>query len=99
MNHDKSLDTLINQKVVRAHPWMQTFFCKVLNLAHVLVWCSMVLDNMEPMVRFLVCGLPSPCLVLRQKLFDELFDKMGVLVPKFGWGGGQQFLKVLMSNI
>jgi hypothetical protein len=61
MDYDKALDTLINRKVVRAHPCMQTFFRKVLGLAHVFIWCSMVLDNMERMVRFLFYGLPSPC--------------------------------------
>jgi hypothetical protein len=99
MDYDGELDTLINRKAVRARPGLRAFLREVLDLAHVVIWSSMVLDNTEPIVRFLFAGLPNPCLVLGQEACDELFDERGAPVPKFGEGGGQQFLKVLRSRL
>ena len=98
--YDGKLDTLINHKVVCSRPGLQDFFCEVLSFAHVIVWSSMVLENTEPIVNFLLRDLPSPCLVLGQEACDELLDEKGLLIPKFGGqGGGQQFLKVLGSGL
>ena len=99
MDYDGVLDSLVNRKAVRARPGLRAFLREVLDLAHVVIWSSMVLDNTEPIVRFLFAGLPSPCLVLGQEACDELFDERGAPVPKFGGGGGQQFLKVLRSRL
>ena len=99
MDYGGEFDTLINRKAVRARPGLRAFLREVLDLAYVVVWSSMVLDNTEPIVRFLFRDLPSPCLVLGQEACDELFDDKGVPVPKFGGGGGQQFLKVLKSKL
>ena len=99
MDYDGELDTLINHKAVRARPGLRAFLSEVLDLFHVIVWSSMVLDNTEPIVRFLFSGLPGPCMVLGQEACEELFDEKGVPVPKFGGGGGQQFLKVLRTKL
>ena len=99
MDYDGDYDTLINRKAVRARPGLRAFLREVLDLAHVVVWSSMVSDNTEPIVRFLFSSLPGPCLVLGQEDCDELFDDKGALVPKFGGKGGQQFLKILNSKL
>jgi hypothetical protein len=60
----------------------------------------MVLENTVPIFKFLLCDLPSLCLVLGQEVCDELIDENGVPMPKFGGrGGGQHFLKVLRSML
>jgi hypothetical protein len=90
----------INHKAVRARPSLRDFLREVLDLFHVVVWSSMVMDNTESIVDFLFRGLPSPCLILGQEACNELVDEKGFLVPKFGGrGGGQQFLKVLRSRL
>ena len=99
-DYDGELNTLINRKVVRARLGVRDFLREVLDLAHVIVWSSMVMENTEPIVHFLFRDLPSPCLILGQEECDELLDEKGLPVPKFGGrGGGQQFLKVLRSRL
>jgi hypothetical protein len=99
MNYDGELDTLINRKAVHARPGLCDFLREVLDLFHVIVWSSMIMDNTEAIVDFLFRGLPRPCLVLGQEACDELVDEKGFPIPKFGGrGGGQQFLKVLRSR-
>ena len=99
-DYDGELDTLINRKAVRARPGLRDFLREVLDLAHVIVWSSMVMENTKPIVDFHFRNLPSPCLILSQEDCDELLDKKGLPVPKFGsCGGGQRFLKVLQSRL
>lgn len=52
-----------------------------------------MVDNIEPIVKFIFCDLASPCLVLGQEASDELLDENGMPVPKFRGGDKQQFLK------
>ena len=92
-------ETLINHKVLRVRPGLRRFLREVQDLAHVIVRSSMVLENTEPIVAFLFRGLSPPCLILGQESCNELLDEKGRLVPKIGGGGGQQFLKVLNSNL
>jgi hypothetical protein len=80
-------------------PGLRRFVREVQDLAHVIVWSSMVLENTEPIVSFLFHGLEPPCLVLGQESCDELLDDRGRPIPKVGGGGGQQFLKVLKSRL
>ena len=97
---DGKLDTLINRKVVHAHPGLLDLLREMLNFAHIVMWSSMVMENMEPIVNFLFHDLLSPCLILDQEACDELLDEKDLPMPKFGdQGGGQQFLKVLMSKL
>ena len=99
-DYDSELDTLINRKAVRARPGLRDFLREVLDLAHVIVWSFMVMENMQPIVDYLFRDLPSPCLVLGQEDCDELLDEKGLPIPKFGGrGGGQQSLKVLRSRL
>lgn len=58
MDYDREFDTFINHKAIRARPNLITFLREVLDLAHVVIWSSMVLDNMESIVRS--CFLQSP---------------------------------------
>jgi hypothetical protein len=100
MDYDGELDTLINRKAICARPGLWDFLREVLDLFHVVVWSSMVMDNTESIVDFLFHDLPSPCLVLGQEVCNELVDEKGFPVPKFGGRGGEQeFLKVLRSRL
>ena len=96
---DQDGDTLINHKIVRARPGLRRFLREVQDLAHIIVWSSMVLANTEPIVSFLFHGLAPPCLVLGQESCDDLHDERGRPIDKVGGGGGQQFLKVLKSKL
>lgn len=87
-DYDGKLDTFIDWKVVHACPNLRDFLCEVLNIAHVVMWNSMVLENIEPIVKFLFSDLPSPCLILDQEAGDELLNEKDVPVPKFGGRGG-----------
>ena len=92
-DYDGELDTC-------ARPGLREFIRKVLDLAHVVAWSSMVMENTKPIINFPFCDLPSPCLVLGQEACDKLLDEKGLPVPKFGGRGrGQRFLKILGSKL
>jgi hypothetical protein len=45
----------------------------------------MVLDNMEPIIRFLFCGFMSFCILLKQESCDELLGEMSMLMYFLFW--------------
>ena len=54
----------------------------------------------NPIINYHFHDLPSPGLILGPEAYNDLFNKNCLLVPKFGgWGGGQQFFKILMSRL
>lgn len=59
----------------------------MLDLAQVVIWSFMVLDNKWPIVSFLFCDLSSPCLVLGKESYYELFNETNVPVPVPKFGG------------
>ncbi len=99
MDYDGHFDTFINKKAVRARPGLRPFLREVLDLAHVIIWSSMVMDNTKAIVSFLFRDLAMPCMILGQEHCDELHDRSGRVVPKVAGGGGPQFLKVLRKNL
>jgi len=46
---------------------------------------SMVLDNMEPIIRFLFCSFMSFCILLKQESCDELLGEMSMLMYFLFW--------------